>query len=1159
MRFSRLGLLAYGKFTDKSVELPAGATDFHLLYGPNEAGKSTLRSAVVDFLYGIPGQTALNFLHDYSHMRLGAVVESSNGRLELTRRKGNKNTLRGADGKPFADEALAELLGGGDRAFYERMFALSHERLREGGEEILQGKGDAAEALFSAAAGVRGLHALRGDLEKEARELWTPRKSKNVRYYQLADELANATQAKREATANSREWQQADRALTEAEAAYQAAQHEQGVLESRRNQLERIRRVAPQMHDRREAEAERSALGDVRLLPPEAAETVKDVQQRMAVANDRSQRLAPEIKKLQESLAQVQPDTAVSARSEDIELLVKERQSLSRHEGDIGKRHVEAREAERRMLAAAKGLGWGEASAKALESQSPSRLARADLRGLLESRGAIRQRAESSKTDLEQRLEELRELEAEAAELEAKPVSAGWKAALEEARALGDAAEGRARLAKLVSKARADWDRAVGALRPWKGSAEELRLPPPASVEQAREWLEKMRAVGTVQDRLRQQQRELAQTLDDKRLRLEQLVRDKAPVTRDEIDTARADRDRLWGEIVAGRATVVNARPEYEHFVDAADTLADQRFAGAEAAAEWTSLHNEIDRLQQQSSFLAQEQETARGQEAALEQSWRQAAERLGDGGFEIVDYNRWLTDRDRALEKAEALQEAETALADFDARVERLAAGLREAWAAELGEPQPSDRDDLGAWVARTESRQQELLNRSHRKTDLDERVRKLRGACERAQAETDKAEQAWAAWQEEWRRQLAAIGLPENTSPAAGSAALDTFDELDEALKQLRDKQTRIRSMQDDQERFAGNARRLAEALAPDWIERPADDIATELSRRLDQAAETEKERARLADQLQAKQDELEEVRSDLAKAQAELRPLLEAAGATDLSALQTAIVRSDRARQLDESIRKTASLVLREGAPLGLDALEAEFNAEAGTDPAAELSQIASALKLTQQRIEDAIQARNSARHALDAFGAGDAAARAEARRQETLSEMIDVSESWVGATVQTRLLDWAIRRYREQTQTPLLQLASELFRQLTLGSFKGLLVDDDGEKAVIKGCRASGDLGVDEIPVEAMSDGTRDQLYLSLRVAALELHLAKGEPLPFLADDLFVNWDNERARAGLRVLAELSRHTQVLFLTHHKHLLTLAEEASGERCSVHEIEV
>ena len=52
------------------------------------------------------------------------------------------------------------------------------------------------------------------------------------------------------------------------------------------------------------------------------------------------------------------------------------------------------------------------------------------------------------------------------------------------------------------------------------------------------------------------------------------------------------------------------------------------------------------------------------------------------------------------------------------------------------------------------------------------------------------------------------------------------------------------------------------------------------------------------------------------------------------------------------------------------------------------------------------------------------------------------------------------------------------------------------------------------------------------------------ITAGVRLPFLADDLFVNFDDDRARAGLEVLADLARSTQVLVFTHHSHLVELA---------------
>ncbi|HKV08129.1 MAG TPA: hypothetical protein VJ725_08335, partial [Thermoanaerobaculia bacterium] len=49
---------------------------------------------------------------------------------------------------------------------------------------------------------------------------------------------------------------------------------------------------------------------------------------------------------------------------------------------------------------------------------------------------------------------------------------------------------------------------------------------------------------------------------------------------------------------------------------------------------------------------------------------------------------------------------------------------------------------------------------------------------------------------------------------------------------------------------------------------------------------------------------------------------------------------------------------------------------------------------------------------------------------------------------------------------------------------------------------------------------------------------------AEPLPFIVDDILINFDDERSAATLKVLAELSKQTQVILFTHHERLKEMA---------------
>ena len=86
--------------------------------------------------------------------------------------------------------------------------------------------------------------------------------------------------------------------------------------------------------------------------------------------------------------------------------------------------------------------------------------------------------------------------------------------------------------------------------------------------------------------------------------------------------------------------------------------------------------------------------------------------------------------------------------------------------------------------------------------------------------------------------------------------------------------------------------------------------------------------------------------------------------------------------------------------------------------------------------------------------------------------------------------------------------------------------------------------------EQVAVEGLSDGTRDQLYLALRLAAIEYHVETVAPCPVIFDDILINSDDARASAALHVIGDLAKHTQVLFFTHHRRLAELGIKAGAQ---------
>jgi len=179
MRIKRLDIKAYGHFTDFSIDLSSELPGLHIIFGPNEAGKSTALRALRGLLYGIDARTPDNFLHEYSKLLIGGHLENSKGdSLVFWRRKRNIGDLLDADRVLLDAGTLNDFLAGVGEPLFESLFGINHETLISGGQDILEQKGDVGQALFSAGAGLSSLHGIIEALEKEGADLFKAAGSK---------------------------------------------------------------------------------------------------------------------------------------------------------------------------------------------------------------------------------------------------------------------------------------------------------------------------------------------------------------------------------------------------------------------------------------------------------------------------------------------------------------------------------------------------------------------------------------------------------------------------------------------------------------------------------------------------------------------------------------------------------------------------------------------------------------------------------------------------------------------------------------------------------------------------------------------------------------------------------------------------------------------
>jgi hypothetical protein len=643
------------------------------------------------------------------------------------------------------------------------------------------------------------------------------------------------------------------------------------------------------------------------------------------------------------------------------------------------------------------------------------------------------------------------------------------------------------------------------------------------------------------------------------RLDIEQFQQLHKATTYDDVLQARSERDLAWQAIKSGSVTPADGGQQLEAGMQRADELADSRHDKAKEAAD---LQARANRLQHQMQALAAAEDRERSCRQALDESdalWLARCGELGLPGMAVDDLPDWLMQKDKVLDSARAVEQAEHELATTQAAhastAQELAAVLAMVAPPEADEVQASN----GVAVLRAQVRAfiQEADEAGIRRDGWLAQIAEARPALMAAQQALRSAQDRHEAWDRAWKDALAPAGLDPAMPMAEAESALELMSSIAEKLDQTRQiRMETIARMQKDlglyAERIAAVAREVDAPVPPSLLtdSQQAFHVGKALTQRLVAARQARDQRAQLEAALQAEQEQGRAAEAAVQEAKASLKPLFDRAGVSSHQALDEAVSRSDQHRALAARAHAARTRLMEEGDGYSFEQLQAELDAADLTVLPVQVQALETEIHELTERVSAAAVGLADARRTLDAIAGADEAARAEARRQEALARMSDAAERYIKVRSAARLLRWSIDRYREQKQGPMLARASAIFAQLTLNSFQRLCVDFDKEPMALEGQRADGRL----VAIAGLSDGTRDQLFLALRLAALELHLEQASALPFIADDLFINYDDARAEAGLRALAELSERTQVIFLSHHDHLVATARRVFGDDLNV-----
>ena len=151
---------------------------------------------------------------------------------------------------------------------------------------------------------------------------------------------------------------------------------------------------------------------------------------------------------------------------------------------------------------------------------------------------------------------------------------------------------------------------------------------------------------------------------------------------------------------------------------------------------------------------------------------------------------------------------------------------------------------------------------------------------------------------------------------------------------------------------------------------------------------------------------------------------------------------------------------------------------------------------------------------------------------------IEEIADLKKEWQTLAVSTCFLDTIKETYEAKRQPETLLEASKYLKRLTEGQYTRIWTRLTGEELLVDNAQG------ETLAVEHLSRGTREAVYLGLRLALVDAYARRGAVLPMVLDDVLVNFDADRARAAAEVLRDFAAHGyQVLMFTCHDHIRDL----------------
>jgi uncharacterized protein YhaN len=1157
MRLTRLDLKAVGPFTDRTLEFNSKAPGLHIIYGPNEAGKSSSLRALKALLYGFPQQTPDNFLHNYDQLLVGGCLENSAGEeLVFLRRKKRIKDIIDEAGNPLPANALAQFLQGVEPEIFASLYGIDHDTLVRGGEEILAQKGEVGQALFAAGAGISSLREVIDQLDKEAAELFKsagqlPEINKAIKRFKELQKDAKA------ASLSCKDWKDHQNALKKAEQERAKLELERDHKNTELRRLERLKNAIPELGALNLYKEQLKALGEIIPLPPHFSENHQQVVQATREAGLQLQKDSERLKSLEIKRQDLSFNRKLLDQAERLDdfhqRLGEYRKGLKDRPEREGMRQSLRREAAHLLQQVRPDLTLDE-----LETLRPVLTRKKTVQRLSAEFEAINQQlilAKKQHRNAEREHNEAKQGLAALPGVSSIKDSQKLLQAVKTAQKCGDIDALLEKNRHEIELSKKDCQTELKRIGRWSGDLKQLIELPLPLAETVQQFEKRFADISDEQRGQEKEQKNCEQELKKAQAEIKKVAYAGEIPSEEALLQTRHKREHGWQllrrqwldrEDVTEECLAYDPEqplPEaYEGYVQQVDVIADRLRREADRVANAAALRAQVETQQEKLADLDKIRAAHELQKQELDQAWISIWQPVGVTPLSPKEMSGWLAAMDKLRYKATDIVQKEHEIGRAVQQRQHLRQAVQQELQLMNAQEIPSG-DPLGPFVSFAETILETLANRQTKIKKLTESQETAKKGVKQAAEELTTAQEALAKWQRQWDKTLLGLSQTGEISTYEAIDLLDTLQNCFDKAKEAADLQKRIDGIDRDTLALVNDVKALLTEVAPEKLDIPVDQAILQMRSLLSQSQKDCALYDKLSEEIESLKTEVAAAEKTLLDANAQMNEILRIAKSERPEELAAVIRKFDEFKKLTDKISDTKANLAKIGAGVDIEEIirqTEEINVdELPGQIESQRRDIAERIHPEINRVSQLIGEQNNKLAAMD--GSARAAELTEQMEQE-LARIRRLAERYTLVKLASKILQLEIERYREEHQDPVLIIGSRYFREMTLGSFTGLRTDvDDKGAPVLIGMRP-GDI---RVPVEGMSSGTRDQLYLALRLATLEYRLESHEPMPFIVDDILINFDDERSRATLQALAKLSARNQVILFTHHQQIVDVTK--------------